>query len=302
MKKDMTITAIALLSLYLLSGCVEPPASGPSPRTVESPPMQKVALEELPPDVKLVIAAVLFKARGLDPETDKVTFHPEGQHRFHEETFRYEGFSATAISLTGHASEQVDEDKAETTLEGLILLKDVFDRRAGLYFATKYTATKKSIRIETSHVNPMPPDFPLVEAYLVSKSKFDLTPQGTLNDYLALYAFALENAVDMTVKKGEKKQGTEDEYLILVFCKDRLLDDSVLEMKVTQRSRMRGDNLIEPIYLNDQGFRFMIGAGKFNTTQSNHTFYIGVTYTLNPSDPNAQSVLVGDFSSQKARI
>ena len=302
MKKQIALISFVLLALFQMTGCIETLKFGQAPKAVEAPAMQKISIKDLPPDVKLVVAAILFKVRGLEPGTDKVVFDPDGKHSVMEKDFQYKGFSATAISITGHESKLVGENIAETTLEGLILFKDAFDRSTGLYFATQYISTKQGISIKTSHISPMPSDFPRVEAYLVLKSKFDATPKGSLNDYLALYTFALENAVPMTVKKGEKKRGKEDEYLILVFCKDRLLDDSALVMKVTRLSRMRGKSLIEPIYLNDMGFRFMIGAGKFHTSKSEHTFNISVKYTLNPADKNARSVIVGDFSSQIVRL
>ena len=302
MKKQIAFISFILPALFQMISCVALPEFDQAPKSVEVPAMQKISMTDLPPDVKLIVAAFLFKVRGYKPETDKVVFNPAGKHNVSENNFKYKGFSVTAITITGHESILIGENYTKTTLEGLILLKDAFDRSAGLYFATQYTTTKQGISIETSRISPMPPDFPRVEAYLVPKSKLDATPKNSLNDYPALYTFALENAVPMTLKKGEKKKNKEDEYLILIFCKDRLLDDSALVMKVTQLSSMWGKSLIEPIYLNDLGFRFMIGAGKFHTNKSEHAFNISVEYTLNPADNNARSVIVGDFSSQAVRL
>ena len=100
----------------------------------------------------------------------------------------------------------------------------------------------------------------------------------------------------MVSKSKFIKKGIKDEFLFLVFCKDRLLDDSILTMKITANGKMQGDSLIDPIYLNDKGFRFFIGAGKFNTAKRDHKFHIGVKYTLDPTD-ESRSVLLADFTN-----
>ena len=287
------------MGLFLFSGCIENKGvTAEKPKEINIHKMEAITESSMPADVQLVLAAILNRAKGERKKVNRVKnvwFTKKGKHTISKD-FKYEGFFPSKFSITGYESEETPSKKMKTTIEGLLLLKDEFDRRAGLYFVAYYTTSKKGIVITKSHAVPVSPHSPRIEAYIVRKSDFDATKQGSLHSYTRLYTFALKNAVSMVSESKFIKKGIEDEFLFLVFCKDRLLDDSILTMKVTAKGKMKGDSLIDPLYLNDKGFRFFIGAGKFNTAKKDHKFHIGVKYTVDPTD-ESRSVLLADFTN-----
>ena len=299
MKKIINILFMFIIGLFFLSGCIgNKESAAKKPKEIDIHKMEAITDSSMPADVQLVFAAILNKVKGERKKAKRVKnvwFTRKGKHNISKD-YKYKGFLPAKFSITGHEAVQISSNKVKTTVEGLLLLQDGLDRRAGLYFAAQYITSKKGIVITKSFAHPVSPHSPKIEAYIVRKSDFDATPKGSLRSYTKLYTFALKNAVPMRSKSRFNKKGIEDEFLFLVFCKDRLLDDSILTMKVTAKGKMRGDSLIEPIYLSDKGFRFFIGAGKFHTAKRDHTFHIGVKYTLDPAD-KFKSVLVADFTN-----
>ena len=288
-----------ILGLFLFSGCIEKKeVTVKKPKEINALKMEAITESSMPTDVKLVLAAILNRAKGERKKANRVKnvwFTKKGKHTISKD-FKYKGFFPAKFSITGYESEETSNKKVKTTIEGLLLLQDEFDRRAGLYFVAYYTTSKKGIVITKSHAVPVSPHSPRIEAYIVKKSDFDAAKPKSLNSYIRLYSFALKNAVPMVSESKFIKKGIEDEFLFLVFCKDRLLDDSILTMKVTAKAKMEGDSLIDPIYLSDEGFRFFIGAGKFNTAKKDHKFHIGVKYTVDPTD-ESKSVLLAEFTN-----
>jgi hypothetical protein len=299
MKKVINIIFMLTLGLLLFSGCIgKKETSAKKPKEINTHKMEAITESSMPADIQLVFAAILNRVKGERKKAKRVKnvwFTRKGKHTIAKD-FKYKGFLPAQFSITGHEAVQISSSKVKTTLEGALLLKDEFDRSAGLYFAAQYITTKKGIVITKSFAGPVSPNFPRIEAYIVRKSDFDATPKGSLKSYTRLYTFALKNAVSMVAKSKFIKKGIEDEFLFLVFCKDRLLDASKLTMKVTAKAKMIGDSLIEPIYLNDNGFRFFIGAGKFHTAKRDHRFHIGVKYALDPMD-ESKSIIVADFTN-----
>ncbi len=299
MKKNI-ITLFLFVGILMGQGCVELPnrtgGSNQPQMTIEGPKIENIMPDELSEDIHMVVAAILHKIRNTSESPDKITFDPNGTHNlFDGDTFR--GFSATKLSIAGYQSELIQENEAKTTLEGVLLLKDEYDRSAGVYFAVQYMVTMNGVNILASQTSGVPSHFPRIEAYIVPHSVYKAAQEGSLNNYLSLYSFALKNAIPMVSSSRWNKGGTLDEYLFFVFCKDRIFDDSHLEMKITTASKMRGDELITPKSFNENGFRFFMGAGKFHPSKHDDKFYIGVKYTMNPAERDT-SVLVADYSNQ----
>jgi hypothetical protein len=103
----------------------------------------------------------------------------------------------------------------------------------------------------------------------------------------------------MIVDTAEACTASEGEYYILVFCKDRIYQESSLEVKVTPKPKNMGLVTAEAVYLNDSGFRIAVAGGELKLTTDEPTWYVGVKYDIDPEPQTAPSYFVADFSNQK---
>ena len=293
---------ISLLLLVYLTGCVTLDTITSNmtdqPRVVQAPPMYQLGQEDTPIDIKLVTAAIIYKLRGVDGAVEHVSFDPDGFIQIGEEDFHYEGFEMTKMTITGY-QETVIQAKKKTmvTLEGVLLFKDEINRRAGVYFAANYSATKKGIVIENAFTNGIPPDSPQIEAFLVPADVIKPPRPDVENGYLPLYLLAVQNAIPMTAPVDQKPIYPKGEYLMMVFCKDRIFKESIMEMKVSALKSLRGKSISDVAYIAENGWRIMVSGGKFAPGSTANRFYYGVEYTANPG-ADTEPVKLALFSNR----
>ena len=294
---------IALLSLAYLAGCVTLPTStSTEPRHVEAPPRYVLGQVETPDDIKLVTAAIIYRLRGVDGMVEHVSFNPDGFVQVGEEGFNYEGFEMVSMTITGYEETVLEANKkTSVTLEGVLLFKDEFLRRAGVYFAATYTATAKGIVIENAFANGIPPEGPEVQAFMVPAKAVQAADPEVMRGYLPLYLFAIENAIPMAFPEGQRKVYSEGEYFMMIFTKDRIFDDSDMQMRVSTSRSLGGTQLTSPIYIGENGWRIMIAGGKFSPGSSANRFYFGVEYTANPG-PEIEPIQLALFSNKITTI
>ena len=268
-----------------------PPREVPAPQVIPAAPAQKLD------DIKLVSAALIERLRGGRISVENVTLDPNGQHSVGELAFDYDGFDVKNVAVTGYITAELGPNQVQAMLEGVILFKDVINRRAGVYFCTQYVVTQNNINITKSVVAGIPPDFPRVETYFIPEKKFKESA-SSLTSYMDYYLFAIENAEPMTYGEGESKIGLTGEYYILTFCKDRIFDEASLAMKITDRPYGAGKKLAEGISINDSGWRILVAGGKFAPGSSRFKFYVGVTYKQE-AESYLPEVVVGEFLNMK---
>ncbi|MBG0791482.1 MAG: peptidoglycan-binding protein [Desulfovibrionaceae bacterium] len=286
---------VASCKMATLTGTSEPPP----PKQVPAPEVISVPQHQSPDDIKLVTAALMEALRGGAVPVENVTFDPAGQHSVNETGFFYEEFDAYNVSVTGYEVSQIREGAAQALLEGVILFKDVLNRRAAVYYAAQYTVTQTRVTITKSVIRGIPSDFPRVETFFVPEKKLRgvTAPLTSFADY---YLFAIENAEPMHYNEGESKTGIKDKYVVMAFCKDRLFDESSLTMTVTDKALGAGKKLGEAISLNDSGWRILMAGGEFAPGSSRNKFFVTVSYKQEAAS-HLPHVVVGDYRNVKSK-
>ncbi len=267
-----------------------------------------VKKEATPIDIEMVCAGMLNKLRHRG-ETPFVRFAPAAGQAIGKEPFDYEGFEAILTDITGFEAKKAEKNRVQGLLEGVFHFEDFTGRRASVYFAAKYYKTLEGITIEKAGVTTIAPLFPRVEAYFVPLEAFRKNQK--IHGYWEMYAFALENSLDMKPTKEEteayqayqslsvwKKLAGEGKtkkkkLAVMIFCQDRLADVSRFEVTVSEGGR---ENIIAPSYINEDGWPIAIVAGEFVPDYWGATFDINVYYT--PEGGKAK-LLIGRFSNQK---
>lgn len=263
---------------------------------------------KMPVDIKIVSAAMInaLRRRG---ETPFVRFDPAALRDLEKETFNYEAFDVILTDITGFEAAKAGQDGVQGVLEGVFHFEDNTGRRASTYFAAKYRKTRDGIAINKAGASRIAPYFPRVEAYFVPSDAF--TKKQKLSGYEDLYAFALENALDMTPSREEMeaykayqslsvwKKLTETgktekkKIAVIVFCLDRLSDVSRFEVKVTEAG---ANSTVKPSFINFDGWPVAIVAGEFVPDSWGATFDVSAYYY---PEGKKGSLLVGKFSNQK---
>lgn len=286
-----------ILTTMLLIATLLPTAALAQGQSREAPPITDLAQADVSPDIKLAIAGVIQKLRGNNAPIEGVEFIAAGQHKVGESGFNYDGYDATGIAVTGYTATMVDDGKAMVILEGIILFKDVLMRRTGAYFCVQYLASKDGISIKKSVTAGLPPDFPRVESFIISEDALR-AGMGNLTTYADYYLYIIENAEPMAYGPNADSTGRKDKYFIVTFCKDRLFDESALNMKIMSRPMQRGKTIAKPVFLNDSGWRFMIAGGRFRPGARSAKFYVTVSYKQDPKSYLPEMV-VGEFENVK---
>jgi peptidoglycan hydrolase-like protein with peptidoglycan-binding domain len=305
----------------LLGGCVATEKivrqSDQSSRKLEIvyPERQILAQQQLAPDIKLVLAAVIEKMRGDRHTIDGVVFAPGHPHDLTEDDFTYEGFDLTLIDILGYEPKRLSANEADVQAAGLLHFKDAIGRKASTYFAARYSVTRNKIVVKESAIAVIPPAYPRLEAYFVPQSAFVDLPEGELLNFTDLYLYAALSAEPMVASEEERKareayekmslwkkvaagtKGQED-YYILVFCMDRLASGSELKMTLSDSMGTLGQDLAEVVYRYDAGWRTLIAGGKFNPDSPSNHFYANVTYTLDPQG-GTEPLLIGSYKNEK---
>ena len=300
MRKYTLLTLLAVFCLALaackMEGAGYPPPPSP-PKDIKAPVVIPVKKEQKVDDIKLASAALIEKLRGDKIPVANVTFDPAGRHSVAETDFNYDGFDVMNVAVTGYETTNLNQGEVMVMLEGIILFKDFINRRAGAYFAVQYIVNQHSLNITKSVVRGIPPDFPRVETYFIQQAKLRAAA-SSLTSYMDYYLFAIENAEPMTYGEDGQKTGLNAEYVIMTFCKDRLFEESSLEMKVTSKPYGAGSTLATALSINDSGWRILLAGGEFAPGSTKNKFYVGVTYTQDPKG-YLPAVVVGEFANIK---
>ncbi|MCD4719783.1 MAG: peptidoglycan-binding protein [Desulfobacula sp.] len=273
-------------------------------------------MTQQPAHVKLVMAAMVNKLRGSRDTISEVAFDSNGKHAFYDPDFTYGEFDLAAIQVTGFIVKEQTDNQAQLIIEGMFNFVDLFGRGSATYFAADYTVRKNGITINNSGTALIAPGFPDIETYYVPKSSFDGVNMKELTSFMDLYLHAALNAFKMepTQEERKNKEAYEkmsvwkkmtagdkvkaEEYYIMAFCKDRLPPETSLEMKVTDKPKMKGKTLFETGYVYDQGWRAMIAGGTFSPDALKNNFHVSLQYNPDPGS-KSESICVGGYTNQK---
>jgi hypothetical protein len=281
---------LLLILLFAAGACVSAGTTGTKRETITVPGPVPLGEETVTPDIKLVAAAIIQKLRGADDRIVGVRFDPANMQAEAEPDFRFEGFKAVNLGITGYTAEVVGKTEVRAMLEGVILFQDVFERSASVFFSARYTVGPREILVAASRTVNIPNPVPRIETYMVPAEALKAM-NGRLKTFTDYYVFAVQNAEPMTSQAGQCSVSPKGDYLIMGFCKDRLRPESDLEMKVSDKRSLSGKALLESVYIYDHGWRIMLAGGKFRPGSIANKFYIGIRYTIDPAQDDEAMTL-----------
>lgn len=289
------------------------------PFEMEVFPRVAMTEQDLPDDVKLVAGALLHRMY-LEPGLPReVVFSPRGSHQIQDPTFNYEGFWLKRMDLVKHDAEMVGKNTARVDLSGIFHFQDLLSRRTSVLYKASYTLTPTRVTIESSEVRPIQPSFPEVQCFFVPREALKAAAPGSLDDFTSWYAFALANAEPMTPTPAEREtraryeqmsffermknidQTPSQEYLVLVFSMERIMDNGALMVNMSQSKYDRPTHLSEARLLDESGWRVAALGADMVLDSPAKRYFVQVFYTpdrdLGSGTP--YPVLVGLFASEK---
>jgi hypothetical protein len=282
--------------LLLASGCL-PAMTTPVAEPIQPPPVTPLREDQFSDDMKLVTAAVVERMRGSGRAVPGVTFAPSGVHEVEEADFHYENFYLAGMGVTAYAAGETRPGVVTAKLEGILNFKDLIDRSASVFFSAEYTVTRNGLVIANSAVLNLAPVAPVIETYFVPADRLKAA-RDRLTSYTDYYLFALDKAAPMTPEGSQGTTRPKDDYIIMAFCKDRLLPVSSLDMRVTANRGMHSRKVAETAYIYEQGWRIMLAGGEFRPGSAANRFYVNVEYLATPA-PGAEPLLLATFENKK---
>lgn len=321
MSKKISIFIGGLILLGLLHGCATiEKTMAPAPEeaiVIELPPRQSADFEVVPAHIKFVISAIINKLRGDRDSIEEVVFDPSGTHMIADDESTYDDFYVSLTEITGFEMLEEQEQYARLLIEGVLHFRDNLGRGSSSYFAAEYSVAPEKMTIHKSGTVLIPPTIPDLEAFFVPQASFEeVTSSDEMRIYPDLYLHALTNSFTMLPTDEERKEweayqemsfwnkvkagmdNQPDNYYILVFCKDRLPPESLLEMSVTSKPNRMGGKLADAMYLDDNGWRVMIAGGNFYPDTRSSQFYVSVSYNTDPEAKN-KSMIIASYTNQK---
>ncbi len=326
-RNDQTISrflcCVALVALvFSLTGCAQL-KNVPVPRFgVQSPMMQLVpertalAIKDLAPDVKLVLAALLhqmYMEPGLPKE---IKFSRDGRHQLYDPSFDYSGFFIRHVDISVHESLGNDQFK----LGGVFHFEDGLSRRTSVLYQARYRLSRNELVIEESAVNPLQPTFPQVEVYFVSEQSYAEFLASQSRDFMTWYLFALAHAERMAPTAAEIQARNEWDqlslinkvrtplnvsprrYVVMVFSLDRITDDGYLLVNFSnRRTGCPAENHEHIKFLDDNGWKIGLIGAELTIDDWNKEIFVNVGYA--PGEDFAlftgYPMLIGSFSTNK---
>ncbi|MFO7886230.1 MAG: peptidoglycan-binding domain-containing protein [Desulfobacteraceae bacterium] len=265
---------VLLLSIILCAGCVGVAQNTKGSLTTEDTVLvtPKRTPLDLPGHSELAIAALLHKIRH---ETNTAAeFDVRGSHDV-QESFSYAGFDVDNVDIAKNILVKENPEAALINLGGFLHFQDETARRNTVGFEMHYKVFKKSDKppvIVHSYTANITPAFPLVSAFFIPAEIFSRSENmpDSFADYLR---FAREHAIDMGTEdsmapgKRHKKQS----LIVLIFCFDRLPDESFLDVTV--------DNYkVNPVVMDFDGWQILALGGKGRLFNPSESFFIDVHY------------------------
>lgn len=306
MLKRFTLNILILMmATSVLIGCVssmQPGEQGKADKgqaTREFVPLPERAVinqSRLPGDVDLVMAALINMLRGGNEILPNVGFDSKGSHGFLDNQFPYTGFDVKYIDVLYYKTEDAFDNVRYTLLEGGFYFADSIGRAAYVKFLVDYAVSKKDIIIANCTFDVLPNPYPPIEAYVVPTSIIESAAPEVKNSYRELYLLALQNALIMDPTPEEQQAFTEfknltfiewlkyksdkepQDYCVMIFCKERLTDESQFIMTVSVDKQASDHTLAEPLYINDNGWLMGAITGNFALDAYNKEIFFHIQY------------------------
>jgi len=316
---------IVLVTVMVVSGCASSTDKGggtfdifkPEDNVVVLPERAFIDRNDVPGDVEHVTAAIINVLRGGKEVIPHIGFDPDGQHQFLSETFSYKAFDVKFVEIIYYKTEMPEDGVRYARLEGGLYFADALGRTAYVRFMADYAISRRDIIIVNTEYEILPNLYPTVRAFIVPKQVIDYTPATVKNSFLDLYALAMEHAVSMTPTPEDMERHTQYErmsfvqrlqymtkavpksYCVLAFCMERMRPDSQFVLSVSQYETASLNSGSAAYYLDDNGWRVGLVAGKFAIDDYTKEIFFHVEFNsgIDPEDDDLTHV--ARFSSIK---
>ncbi len=274
--------------------------------------------KKVPSHSRFVIAAIVEQMRDRGKRIKQVAFDKAGRHTLRDPSFNYAGFDLVLLDIGGYRLIENTKKRTVVRMDGVMHFADDIGRACSNTFAVRYEMRPgRAINIRESAVRHVTPAFPLVRAYFVPAGKI-ASSRGKLKTFHDFYKMAVDSAVPMRAtaaeiaarekekelstwqkfKKASLAEVAADEYVILVFCMERLAPAAEFKVKVTAQETVHGNPLAQTVYMNDAGWRIAAMGATAKLNSKADKFYVYATYE--PDQSNLEKpILVGKFSSLK---
>jgi hypothetical protein len=274
--------------------------------------------KQLPSHCQFVLAAIVEQMRYHDRAVPEVVFDPAGRHALRDPQLDYNQFELFHIDIGKLTYPKSTKNRSVAELDGIFHFRDVVGRMTSAAFFSQYEIKRSgAIRVLRSNVSTITPTLPRVAAFFVPVDAMRRL-QGQLKSFLDFFAAAAAYAVPMRptaaeiaekekldklstwekMKSGEVQVATEAEYVILVFCMERLAPEADFTVKVMKTDSVVGPSLAHPIYFNDAGWRFAMLGGKAKLDSLMDRFFVFALYQPDPSIFE-KPIMLGRFDSVK---
>ena len=277
-----------------------------------------VDTRKVPSHSRFVIAAVIEQMRDRGKKVKQVVFDKTGRHTLRDPRFTFSGFDLIHIDIGGYVFLENTRKRTVVRMDGVLHFADDIGRVCSSAFAVRYLLRPgRAITVLESGIQHVPPAFPAVTAFFVPAEKVAAS-QGQLNTFRDYYRMARANAVPMRateaeiiarekeknlsawqkVKNASLAETAEKNYIIMVFCLERLAPEAEFAVKVTSQETVHGTPLAQTLYLNDAGWRIAAMGGSAKLNSKSDKFFVYATYHPDRAALD-KPILVGKFSSLK---
>ncbi len=320
----ITKTRILVLVLFVLalSGCkvqqhIQQTRSQyeVAPFELEDPGFEIKSEDEIPGDVRLVVAAIVETMRHNSLSLRNVSFNPSGSHILADPFFDFSGFSLASVLIYDYSSQEISSDRHFCRLRGSLLFVDELNRTAINYFQADYEAGRQGIDISRSFSLPASPVFLNTQAFIINKNELEWI-MDHVEDFPGFYLSVVDRSHTMTPTPEEirKRQELEEmsffervrsapatqreDNAMVIFSMDRLTPDAEFEVVVTETLHGRR-SIVDPYYLDFNGWRVALFAGNFAVDRD--VFHAKAYYRPEEGvlPQGKDEVVVGIFKSEK---
>jgi hypothetical protein len=203
------VPILALAAILLASGLAGLPTRAQGARI------------EVPPEVKMVSAAIALRLRGVevkDGVDHLVVFEPAAVRSLPVPRFNYVGFWLPSAIVTGFRL--LPEKPPAAEVEGVLHFEDALGRRAFVGYTARYTAVGKNIHVTWAGVTTTVPPAPRIVAFFLPAERLTEAALEKFESNLEAFDFVTANAIRVN-ESGPLPRRKRD-YYVVVFFMDRI--------------------------------------------------------------------------------
>lgn len=255
-----------------------------SPRALEVPASEAVAVADLPAEAQAALRAIALRLRGHDPAIVDAAAAVSGSALIAPEPgFTYQGFAARRVEVLDLTPAADPGD--EGGIRALLRFDDSAGRSAAVSVAARYRKEAQGITLTEAAYRPLYAAHPRTELLIVPAQAVRDGLGDAAQSYAALRALAEREAVAMR-DAGATDPGSR-EYVAIAFLRDRVGPGATVAMRLSDQRRGTAGFEDQTRYLAfEPGWGAALTPGVF-ALASDKAFWIKVVYDPHDTVPGA---------------